>query len=131
LPPVEEKPINKLKILIAEDDKTSEMLISIAVKKFGKEIINVRTGTEAVAACLNNPDIDLVLMDIQLPEMNGYAATRQIRELNKEVFIIAQTAYAQTGDREKAIEAGCDEYITKPINKKRLLEIINEHFKRI
>ncbi len=67
--------------------------------------------------CLNNPDIDLVLMDIKLPTIDGYEATRQIRKFNKDVIIIAQTAYALEGDREKAIAAGCNDYISKPIKR--------------
>ena len=122
--PVEESSINNLKILIAEDEDISEEYITIIVRKFGKEILSVKTGKEAVEACRNNPDIDLVLMDINMPDMNGYEATRQIRKSNKDVIIIAQTAYALSGDKEKAIEAGCDDYISKPINKSELLEKI-------
>jgi PAS domain S-box-containing protein len=128
--PVEEVAINKLKILIVEDDESSEMLLSIAVQKFGEEIISVSTGTEAVAACLNKPDIDLVLMDIRMPEMDGYEATRQIRKFNKDVIIIAQTAYALAGDREKAIAAGCDDYITKPIKADELKQIIKKYLNK-
>ena len=120
----------KLKILIAEDDEPSEMFISIAVKKLANETIIVHSGTEAVATCFNNPDIDVVLMDILLPEMNGYEATRQIRKFNKEVVIIAQTAYALEGDKEKAIAAGCDGYISKPIKadelKQKIFECLNK-----
>jgi len=126
--PVEDASINNLKILIAEDDETSEMLISIAVKKFGKEIISIRTGTEAVEVCRKNPDIDLVLMDIDMPEMNGYEATRQIRQFNKDLVIIAQIAFGLSGDREKAIAAGCDDYIAKPIKIDELLEKIEKLF---
>lgn len=78
--------------------------------------------------CRDHPDIDIVLMDIKIPGIDGYEATRQIREFNKEVFILAQTAYAQAGAREKAIEAGSDDYIAKPINKKQLIEIISNRF---
>jgi len=67
-------------------------------------------------------------MDIQMPEMNGYDATRKIREFNKDVIIIAQTAYAIVGEREKALEAGCDDYISKPIKKELLLEMIERFF---
>jgi len=126
LPPVEASPIKKLKILIVEDDETSEELLSISVRKLGKEIISVRTGTEAVEACLDNPDIDLVLMDILIPEMDGHEATRQIRKFNKDVIIIAQTAYALEGDKEKAIAAGCDDYMSKPINQELLLSKIKK-----
>ena len=111
-----------MKILIAEDEEVSQILISILIEKIAKEILKVRTGTEAVEACRNNPDIDLVLMDIKMPEMNGYEATRQIRVFNKKVAIIAQTAYAMVGDREKAIEAGCNDYISKPINLALLIQ---------
>ena len=79
-----------------------------------QEILQAKTGIEAVEACRANPDLDLVLMDIRIPKVNGYEATRQIRQFNKEVIIIAQTAYGLSGDREKAIAAGCDDYISKP-----------------
>jgi len=120
--------IRKLKILIAEDDEVSELLLDNSVKIFGKEILKARTGIEALEVCRRNPDTDLVLMDIQMPEMNGYDVTRKIREFNKEVVIIAQTAYGQTGDREKAIEAGCNDYIVKPIAQKELIALIQKYF---
>jgi CheY-like chemotaxis protein len=120
--------ISGLKILIAEDNETSELLISMVVHKFSKEVIRVKTGIEAVEACHNNPDIDLILMDIKMPEMNGYEATRQIRQFNKEVIIIAQTAFALSGDKEKVIEAGCNDYITKPINIAVLKDLIQKYF---
>jgi PAS domain S-box-containing protein len=129
LPPDKtELTIKNLKILIAEDDETSETLLGIGVKSFGKEVLIARTGAEAVEICRTNPDIDLILMDIQLPVMSGYEATQQIREFNKEVVIIAQTAYALTGDKEKALEAGCDNYITKPISKVALLSLMQLYF---
>ncbi len=122
--------IQNLKILIAEDDETSEMLITIGVEKFGKEILKAKTGFDAVEVCRNNPDTDLILMDIQMPVMNGYEATRQIRQFNNEVVIIAQTAFAQSGDREKSIAAGCNDYIPKPINKHELLSLIQKYFNK-
>jgi PAS domain S-box-containing protein len=128
--PDEVTPVKKLKILIAEDDETSEMFISIAVKKFAKEIISVSTGTEAVDACHNNPDIDVVLMDIQMPGMNGYEATRKIREFNKNVIIIAQTAFAIEGDREKAMATGCNDYIAKPIKVDDLKQMIIKYLNK-
>ncbi|MDP2338438.1 MAG: ATP-binding protein [Bacteroidota bacterium] len=120
----EENQIKDLKILIAEDDELSKKLLTVIVKIIGKEVLKVRTGVEAIEACRNNPDIDLVLMDIQMPEMNGYEATRQIRQFNQDVVIIAQTALALTGDRELAIEAGCDDYISKPIRRDKLIELM-------
>jgi len=119
-----------LKILIAEDDEVSEKLITLAVKIFGKEVLKARTGVEAIEACRNNPDIDLVLMDIKMPKMDGYEATRQIRQFNKDVVIIAQTAYALTSDRKMAIEAGCNDYISKPIKKDELQALIQKYFNK-
>jgi len=119
-----------LKILIAEDDETSEILISINVKELTNEVIKARTGIETVEICRNRPDIDLILMDIQMPGLNGYEATRQIRQFNKDVVIIAQTAFGLTGDREKAISAGCNDYIAKPLNKNELLSLIKKYFKK-
>jgi len=104
------------------------MLLTIAVKMLGKEVLKVITGAEAVEVCRNNPDLDLVLMDIEMPRMDGYEATRQIRQFNKDVVIIAQTACALTGDREKAIAAGCNDYIAKPFNKTSLLMLLKKYF---
>jgi PAS domain S-box-containing protein len=119
-----------LRILVAEDDDTSEQLISINIRAFSNEVMKARTGIEAVEICRNRPDIDLILMDIQMPGLNGYDATRQIREFNKDVVIIAQTAFGLSGDREKALKAGCNNYIAKPIGKNELLQLIKMHFKR-
>ncbi len=120
----------KLKILIAEDDEISELLLDKMVKKYSKEILKARTGVEAVDNCKKNPDIDLVLMDIRMPEMGGYEAVRQIREFNKAVIIIAQTAYSLSGDREKAIEEGCNDYIAKPFNKADFNSLIQKYFSK-
>ena len=125
-----ENQTKSLKILIAEDDKISEMLITIEINAFSKEVLIARTGREAVEVCRNNPDIDLILMDIQMPEMNGYKATQQIRQFNKDVIIIAQTAFALSGDREKSIKSGCNDYIAKPIKKTELESLIQKHIKK-
>ena len=123
-----EAQIKNLKILIVEDDEPSEMLITRTVKKICKELLKVGTGVEAVRSCRNNPDFDLILMDIKMPIMDGYEATRQIRQFNKDVVIIAQTAYGLAGDRDKAIEAGCNDYISKPINITLLKQLIKKYF---
>ena len=122
--------VKKLKILIAEDDEASELFISAVVKKISKEVLSTKSGLEAVKIFRNNPDINLILMDIQLPEMNGYEATRQIRQFNQDVIIIAQTAFALTGEREKAIGAGCNDYISKPIKKDELGALIQKYFQK-
>ena len=120
--------LRKLKILVAEDDETSGLLIARILKKSGREFLFARTGVEAVGMCRNHPDLDLILMDIKMPEMDGYEATRQIRQFNREVVIISQTAYGLAGDREKALRAGCNEYLPKPIQKEELLEMIRRFF---
>ncbi len=118
-----------LKILVAEDDEVSYSLHTEMLDEISSEVIQALTGKEAINLCYNNPDIDLVLMDIKMPEMGGYEATANIRQFNKDVIIIAQTAYGLAGDREKALEAGCNDYISKPIDEKRLLELIGKHCK--
>jgi len=120
--------MNKLKILIVEDDEISRDLLRIQVRMYGKEILQASTGVEAIEICRLNRDIDLVLMDIQLPEMDGFEATHLIREFDKNVVIIAQTAFGYTGERQNAIEAGCTDYIAKPILKDQLMGLIQKYF---
>jgi CheY-like chemotaxis protein len=120
--------IKNLKTLIVEDDEISYSLLTRALQKISYEVLHAITGVQAVEACRNNPDLDLVLMDIRMPKMDGNEATRQIRQFNKDVIIIAQTAYAFSGDKEKAIEAGCNDYISKPIDKTLLYELIKKYF---
>ena len=120
---------NKLKILIAEDDKISELLISLAVKNLVSEIIYAKNGIEAIDACKNNPDIDLVLMDMQMPKMDGHEATQKIRKFNKDIIIIAQTANALSNESEVMLEAGCNDIISKPIQIEELKRLIGKHFK--
>jgi CheY-like chemotaxis protein len=114
--------------LIAEDDEASDMYLTIALNKFTREVYHAKTGDDAIEICHKHPDIDLVLMDIKMAEMDGYEATRQIRKFNKEVIIIAQTAYGIEGDREKALNAGCNEHISKPITASLLMEILEKFF---
>jgi PAS domain S-box-containing protein len=121
--------IRNLKILIVEDDEISERLITITSERISKDSIKVKTGVEAVEACRHNPDIDLILMDVKLPEMDGYEATRQIRKFNKKVIIIAQTAYGMISDRNKALAAGCNDYISKPFTNNMLKNMMIKHFR--
>ena len=127
---LKEVEIKKLKVLIVEDDEISYSLLSRMLQKLSYEVLHAITGVEAVEACRNNPDIDLVLMDIRMPKMDGNEATRQIRQFNTDVIIIAQTAYAFSGDKEKAIEAGCNDYISKPIDQTLLYELIKKHINK-
>jgi CheY-like chemotaxis protein len=117
----------KLKILIAEDDIPSVDVIRYMLEGIDHELVHVKTGEEAVEACRQQTGFDLVLMDIRMPGMNGYEATRKIREFNQDLVIIAQTAHALYGDREKVLEAGCDDYIPKPIKRQVLRDKVRQH----
>ena len=116
--------IEHLNLLIVEDDVVSSYFLETILEDDFKKINIVENGIDAIEYCKNNQDVDLVLMDIKMPVMNGYDATKEIRKFNKNLLIIAQTAYAMQGDKEKAIEAGCNDYIVKPINKELLLKTI-------
>ncbi len=116
----------KLKILIAEDEIIASEYLSIILSDICPEPLFAKNGVEAIEIFKQNPDIDIILMDIKMPLLNGYQTTKKIRETNKDIIIIAQTAYALAGDKEKAISAGCNEYITKPIDKDKLYSLINE-----
>ncbi|MBT3208811.1 MAG: PAS domain-containing protein [Bacteroidetes bacterium] len=121
---------NQINILIAEDDDISFKHLEIILNNIAKSITRTVSGKEAIEYMKNNKNIDLVLMDVKMPVMDGYEATKEIRKFNKDIIIIAQTAYALFGDNEKAIAAGCNDYISKPINRKLLLELINRHQKK-
>lgn len=113
-------------LLIVEDDIISSQLLEITLEPLVKKVICVDNGAEAIEMIRENSEIDIVLMDIQMPYMNGYETTRKIREFNKSIIIIAQTAFAQFGDKEKSIEAGCNDYITKPIDIEGLESILHK-----
>ena len=115
----------KINILIAEDDDTSYEHLNIILSPIAGYISRVTNGKDAISFVKNNPDVNLILMDINMPVMDGHEATKQIRKFNKGIRIIAQTAYALEGDRERALAAGCNAYISKPINHQYLLELIN------
>ncbi|MBK5214395.1 MAG: PAS domain S-box protein, partial [Flavobacteriaceae bacterium] len=121
--------MKKLKIILADDDEIALQYLELALADIAEEIVQANTGPKVVELCREHPDFDLILMDIKMPEMNGYKATRRIREFNSKVIIIAQTAYAMSGDSEIAIKAGCNDYIPKPIKKDELLALIQTYFR--
>jgi len=114
-------------ILIVEDDSVSLMLIKEFLRPLNVEIHHVTDGRDAVSFVKMHPDVCLILMDLKLPYMDGYEATKAIRQINPKIPIIAQTAYAMLGDKEKVIAAGCVDYIDKPLESKRLLELVNKY----
>lgn len=120
--------LKKLKILIAEDDEITTKLINTIVAKYSIHIFKVRNGNDALETLKNNPDIDLILMDIQMPDMNGYEAIKQIREFNTEVIIFAESAFVMLGDKEKAFSIGSNEYLSKPYKSQQLIELLYKYF---
>jgi CheY-like chemotaxis protein len=118
------------KILIAEDEETNYLFIEAILEDTKAELLWARNGCDAVEIFNKQNDIDLILMDIKMPEMDGITATRQIRLISSTIPIIAQTAYAMSEDRTKCLNAGCDDYLTKPINHKVLLATIEKYLTR-
>jgi PAS domain S-box-containing protein len=110
-------------ILVVEDEEINWFYLYEILRKKTRPI-NAVSGAQALEMLKSNPDIEIVLMDIKLPDINGLELTRIIKSLNPEIKVIAQTAFALSGDREKALEAGCSEYISKPVNKDALLDLI-------
>jgi PAS domain S-box-containing protein len=123
---MEDKLTKKINILIAEDDYISYIYLSKVLKASDYNLILAENGQLAVDIIKTNPDINLVLMDIRMPVMDGYAATKQIKSIRPDLPIIAQTAYAFNEEREKILTTGCDDYLSKPIDKEKLLQIINQ-----
>jgi two-component system, cell cycle response regulator DivK len=118
------KSTDRLKlILVAEDDSANFMYIRALLRQNTiAEIIRTENGREAVEQFLKNPGIELVLMDMKMPEMNGFEATQKIKSINPEVPVIAITAYAMLGDEKRILVAGCNGYLSKPISRERLPE---------
>ena len=117
-----------LKILFAEDDEISAKLLGLSINAISKSALRARNGEEAVELARNNPDIDLILMDIQMPKMDGYQATVEIRKFNPDVIIIAQSAFAFIEDIDRAKDAGCNDHLSKPVKKSELLQMVNKYF---
>lgn len=118
------------KILIAEDEETNYLFIEAILEDTKAQLLWAKNGSDAVQVFSQQNDIDLILMDIKMPEMDGITATRQIRLKNTSVPIIAQTAYAMSEDKTKCMNAGCNDYLTKPINHKVLLSTIEKYLFR-
>lgn len=113
------------KILVVEDDESSAFLLGVVLKDTGATVAYTTGGVEAVDFVRNHPETDLVLMDIHLPDKDGFSATREIKSFASNVVVIAQTAYAFSMDRLEAKRAGCDDYLTKPLNMSLLLDKMN------
>lgn len=113
----------ELTVLVVEDEEINWFYLYEILKKSVKTI-HADNGKQALELIEKNPEISVVLMDIKLPDINGLELTGMIKKINSNIKIIAQTAFALSGDREKALEAGCSGYITKPVDKEELLNLI-------
>ena len=116
---------NNKNILVVEDDESSTYLLNAILKGTGATIDYTTDGEEAVEFVRQHPDTDLILMDIHLPEKDGFTATREIKAIASSIVVIAQTAYAFSVDHHEAEKAGCDAFFTKPLNPNLLLAKIN------
>lgn len=110
-------------ILLVEDEEEHHVFISSALKKTKVNLLWAKDGREAIDMVMDNPKIDLILMDIRLPEVDGYEASRQIKYLKPKIPIVAQTAYVMSNEKGKVLQAGCDDLIKKPIRLKTLIDV--------
>ncbi|MFC2107553.1 response regulator [Bacteroidota bacterium] len=122
---IETSKLKGMTILIVEDDESSYEYLKTILEHSDMKTLWAKDGEVAIKNCTDNPDIALVLMDINMPVLNGYEATQEIKKFRPDLPIISQTAYAISGDKEKSMNAGCDDYISKPIKKELLLEKIS------
>jgi len=127
IPGNQHKPARSLTILVAEDDTASYQYLKAVLTKENIYLVHTTNGSDTVKMVLENPDISLILMDIKMPGMDGLEATRRIRQFNATIPIFAQSAYVFDADKEIAFEAGCNEYLPKPIDRKSLIEMINKY----
>lgn len=120
--------MNKRKtVLIAEDEETNFLYLSELLSELDIILIHAKNGLEAIELTLQNPSIDLILMDINMPVLDGYKATVEIKKHRNDIPIVAQTAYAQISEKELALQNGCDDYISKPISEQSFNEMLKRH----
>ena len=116
-------------VLIAEDVESNYLYLKAVLSKLNANVFWAKNGIEVLDICEREEIMDLVLMDLQMPEMNGYEATQILKKRYPDLPVVAQTAFAMSDDREKALDAGCDDYLAKPIKSKDLLSIAEKYLK--
>ncbi|MCG8701121.1 MAG: PAS domain S-box protein [Bacteroidales bacterium] len=121
----------KYKIVVAEDEEINFLYLEEVLSEFDFEIVHTLDGIETVEYCKANNDVDLILMDIKMPKMDGYTATTILKEEYPNIPIVAQTAFAMREDKKRAVSAGCDDYLSKPIKKDDLLIVLNKFLKGV
>ncbi|HYW97430.1 MAG TPA: response regulator [Bacteroidales bacterium] len=117
-------------ILIVEDEEINYLYIETLLQKTGAQVMHAWNGQQAIDIVKDNPSLDLVLMDIKMPIMDGYRATEYIKQFRPGLPVIAQTAYTLGDDKLKCLDAGCDDYVSKPIRRNILYEIITNQFSK-
>ena len=122
-----EKKYDGKTILIAEDEQSNFDFLKILLNRMNIRVLWAKNGIEAVSICESDPSVDLVFMDIKMPLLNGYEATKIIKKNRPELPIIAQTAYAMISDKLEADKAGCDGYLSKPIKIYQIQEVLQQH----
>ena len=115
---------NKKLILIVEDDATSSLLYTSFLESKGFDVLTVADGKAAIDAVIANPDIQVILMDIRLPELDGISSMKEIKKIRKDIPIIAQTAYAMVEDKARLLKAGFDSYLSKPVKPDTLYDLL-------
>ncbi|MDO8897621.1 MAG: response regulator, partial [Bacteroidales bacterium] len=110
--------------LIVDDVEANFLFYKAILKHTGALLLWAKNGVEAVKICRNNNSVNLVLMDLQMPQLSGFDATKQIKAFKPHLPIIAQTAFSDIEGRREALSAGCDDYITKPVNQAELISLI-------
>jgi CheY-like chemotaxis protein len=114
-------------ILLVEDDQPSYLFLKYMIESTNAKFLLAKTGGEALSFFTNKAKIDLILLDIKLLDFSGLTVVEEIRKAGSEIPVIAQTAYALTLDREKAIESGCNEYLIKPLYRDALFELMDQY----
>lgn len=115
-------------ILIVEDVESNYQFLAATLRRSGATLVWARQGEDAIEMIENNQHFDLVLMDVQLAGIDGYEVTSRIKKLRPDLVIVAQTAFAMVGEKEKSMAAGCDDYLAKPIRPSLLLQTISKYF---
>jgi len=114
-------------ILVVEDEEFNRIYFEELLNHLQCKVLVASNGLEAIDICKKHNDIDLVLMDIKMPLMDGYETTQTIKKLRPNLPIIAQTAFAMLGDKNKSLENGCDDYISKPVKKDVFIKLLQKH----
>lgn len=117
----------QITILIAEDEEVNYLFFKEFLTNLDYKVLHASNGAQAVEYCRSHSEIRLVLMDMKMPILSGYEATKQIKSFRPTLPIIAQTAYALANDRKKVLEAGCDDYIAKPIHIRELKRLLDKY----